>query len=94
MMAKKRDYILCVGTMAITVILFILHKYIENSILAPASTVQEWLDVSQWRSISHGITIIALILLLINMIYFMIRKKNKWLAAAQLILFFYLAFLA
>lgn len=94
MTAKKRDCILCVGSMAIAVFLFVLHKYIETSILAPAGTVQEWLDLSQWRAISHGITIVALILLLANMVYFMIRKKNKWLAAAQLILFVYLAFLA
>ena len=69
------------------------QKYINHSILEPVNTIQEWLDVSLWRNISSGIYIIALSILLINMAYFLIQKKYKWLAVIQIILFFNFAFL-
>ena len=83
-MRKRWKKILCIGSIIMAATLLVIKKYINHSILEPVNTIQEWLDVSLWRNISSGIYIIALSILLINMAYFLIQKKYKWLAVIQI----------
>lgn len=89
---KKWGKLLCVGSIIIATILLIIANYISYAFLGSVSTMQEWLAVSSWRTAYYRLYIIALITLLINMIYFVLKGNWKWFMLVDVIIALNFAF--